>query len=413
MNLIKTSFYTSLSTAISFISGFIVTKVVAVKIGPEGMAYIGQFQNTTAILTMLSTSAIATGVVKYLAEFKDDAIQKQKIINTSFVIVFFSSFIISIFVMSASGYLSRAAFKTVSFWIVYFSFGTLLMVISFNLIFLSVLNGLKQIRKFTIINISTSLIGIIFTVVLAYSFGIIGVLFSSMITSVIIFFINVYFFKKLEIKWRPDFKSWDKRIIRMLSSFSLMTLIAGFTAPATQILVRNKIIIDLSIQEAGYWQAVTKISDAYLGFITTVLAVYYMPRLSEIKSKPELRNEIFKGYKIILPVVSLLAFGIWLSKDLIIHILFTPQFLPMKSLFTFQLIGDFFKIGSWLLAYVIIAKAMAKIYMVTEFVFGITYVVLSYFFIYRFGLIGATYAFAINYALYWVMMAIIVRRHIY
>ncbi len=377
------------------------------------MAYIGQFQNTTAILTMLSTSAIATGVVKYLAEFKDDAIQKQKIINTSFVIVFFSSFIISIFVMSASGYLSRAAFKTVSFWIVYFSFGTLLMVISFNLIFLSVLNGLKQIRKFTIINISTSLIGIIFTVVLAYSFGIIGVLFSSMITSVIIFFINVYFFKKLEIKWRPDFKSWDKRIIRMLSSFSLMTLIAGFTAPATQILVRNKIIIDLSIQEAGYWQAVTKISDAYLGFITTVLAVYYMPRLSEIKSKPELRNEIFKGYKIILPVVSLLAFGIWLSKDLIIHILFTPQFLPMKSLFTFQLIGDFFKIGSWLLAYVIIAKAMAKIYMVTEFVFGITYVVLSYFFIYRFGLIGATYAFAINYALYWVMMAIIVRRHIY
>ena len=48
MNLIKTSFYTSISTAVTFLSGFIVTKVVAVKIGPEGMAYVGQFQNSIA-----------------------------------------------------------------------------------------------------------------------------------------------------------------------------------------------------------------------------------------------------------------------------------------------------------------------------------------------------------------------------
>ncbi|MEO8567955.1 MAG: hypothetical protein ABI419_02425, partial [Ginsengibacter sp.] len=88
MNLIKTSFYTSLSTAVSFITGFIITKVVAVKIGPKGMAYLGQFQNTTAILTMLATGAIATGVIKYLAEYKGDHFRKQKIINTSFVIVF-------------------------------------------------------------------------------------------------------------------------------------------------------------------------------------------------------------------------------------------------------------------------------------------------------------------------------------
>ena len=77
MNLIKTSFYTSISTAITFISGFIVVKVVAVKIGPKGIAFVGQFQNTTAILTMLATAAISTGVVKYLAEHKGDQAKKQ------------------------------------------------------------------------------------------------------------------------------------------------------------------------------------------------------------------------------------------------------------------------------------------------------------------------------------------------
>ena len=412
MNLIKTSFYTSLSTAISFISGFIVTKVVAVKIGPEGMTYLGQFQNTTAILTMLSTGAIATGVIKYLAEYKDDSLKRGKIINTAVIIVFCSSLILSLFVMSPSGYLSRAAFKKADFWIVYFSFGVLLMAISFNIIFLAILNGLKQIRKFTIINIVTSVTGIVFTVIFAYLFGILGVLFSSMTTAVIVFFINIYFLKKLGINWKPNFKSWDKGVLIMFSRFSFMTLVAGFLAPAVQIIIRDKLITDLSVAQAGYWQAVIKISDAYLGFITTILAVYYMPRLSEIQSKPELKNEILKGYKIILPVVGLLAFCIWISKDLIIHILYTQEFMPMKPLFAFQLLGDFFKIGSWLLTYVIIAKALTKIYIITELIFGIIYVALCYLSIDRFGLIGTTYAFSLTYSIYWILMGFIVKKYI-
>ena len=412
MNLIKTSFYTSLSTAITFISGFIVTKVVAVKIGPEGIAYVGQFQNTTAILTMLATGAITTGVVKYLAEHQNDPVKSQQIINTAFIIVFCSSLIVSLFVMSASGYLSLAAFKTTHFWIVYFLFGLFTMAISFNVLFLAILNGLKEIKKFTIVNIGASLTGVSLTVLFAYLFGIIGVLVSGTALSLIIFFINIYFFNKLGIRWKPDFKSLDKRVVKMLSGFSLMAVVSGFVVPSMQILVRNKIILDFSIADAGYWQAVTKISDYYLAFITSVLGVYYLPRLSEIQRKGELRNEIAKGYKIILPAVGVVAFLVWLLKDLIIHILFTPEFLPMKPLFTFQLLGDFFKIGSWLLAYLMLAKAMTKAYIATEIIFGITYVVLSYYFINQFGMIGSTYSFCINYGLYWAFMWLLMKKHI-
>ncbi|MEO5648469.1 MAG: O-antigen translocase [Ginsengibacter sp.] len=412
MNLIKTSFYTSISTAINFLSGFIVVKVVAVKIGPEGIALVGQFQNTTAILTMLATAAITAGVVKYLAEFKDDPVKSRQIINTAFLIVFFSSLIISLFVMSTSGYLSEAAFKSKDFWIVYFLFGLFTMAISFNGLFSAILNGLKEIRKFTIINICSSLIGVFITVFAAYVFGLEGVLIASTATAVIIFVINIYIFDKLGIKWRPDFKSWDKRTVKMLSAFTLMAMISGFLVPAMQILVRDRIILQFSVADAGYWQAVTKISDYYLGFITSVLGVYYMPRLSEINSKAELRNEIAKGYKIILPVVGTVAFLIWLLKDFIIHILFTPEFLPMKPLFTYQLLGDFFKIGSWLLAYLMLAKAMTKIFITTEIIFAASYVALSYYFMNHYGIIGATYSFCINYGLYWILMWIIMRRKI-
>lgn len=409
MNLIKTSFYTSLSTAVNFISGFIVVKVVAVKIGPKGIAYVGQFQNTTAILAMLATAAIASGVVKYLAEFKSDPVKSQKIINTAFLLVFVSALIISLFVMASSGYLSEAAFKTKDFWIVYFLFGLFTMVISFNTVFLAILNGLKEIKKFTIVNICTSLIGVGFTVLFAFTWGIEGVLIASTATAIIIFFIHLYFLKKLRIKWKLDFKSWDKPVIKMLFRFSLMAIVSGFVGQGMQIMVRDRIIVQFSVADAGYWQAVTKISDYYLGFITSVLGVYYMPRLSEITSKTELRNEIFKGYKIILPVVGVVAFVIWLLRDLVIHLLFTPMFLPMKPLFTFQLFGDFFKIGSWLLAYLMIAKAMTKTYITTEIIFAASYVTLSYYLMNCYGIIGATYSFCINYAIYWLFMWFLIR----
>lgn len=412
MNLIKTSFYTSISTAINFISGFIVVKVVAVKIGPVGIALVGQFQNTTAIISMLATAAITAGVVKYLAEYKDDPVKSRQIINTAFLIVFFSSLIISVFVMSASGYLSEAAFKSKGFWIVYFLFGLFIITISFNSLFLAILNGLKEIRKFTIINICSSLIGVSITVLAAYTFGLEGVLLASTATAIVIFLINIYIFNKLGIKWKPDFKSWDKRVVKMLSAFSIMALISGFVVPAMQILVRDRIILQFSVADAGYWQAVTKISDYYLGFITSVLGVYYMPRLSGINNKTELRNEIINGYKIILPIVGTIAFLIWLFKGAIIHILFTPEFLPMKPLFTFQLLGDFFKIGSWLLAFLMVAKAMTKAFIATEVIFAASYVVLSYYFMNHYGIIGATYSFCINYGVYWILMWFLMRKKI-
>jgi PST family polysaccharide transporter len=413
VNLIKTSFYTSISTAITFISGFIVVKVVALKIGPKGIAFIGQFQNTTAIFAMLASAAIATGIVKYLAEHKNDPEKSKKIINTAFIIVFFCSIIISIFVMATSGYLSEAAFRTKEFWIVYFLFGLFTMAISFNLIFSAILNGLNEIRKFTVVNICSSLISVLITVIFAYTLGIIGVLISSTASAIIIFCINIYILNQLGLKLKPDFKSWDKQIAKMLSSFSLMAIISGFLLPIMQILIRNRIITQFSISDAGYWQSVTKISDYYLGFITSVLAVYYLPKLSEIKNKRELKNEILKGYKIILPVVGILAVLIWLFRDIIIQLLFTPEFLPMKPLFTYQLLGDFFKIGSWLLAYLMLAKAMVKTYIITEILFIISLVILSWIFLDKFGLKGATYAFALNYFLYWITMIFVTRKHLF
>jgi polysaccharide transporter, PST family len=411
VNLFKTSFYSSIATAISFISGFIVTKVVAVKIGPEGMAYLGQFQNTTAILTMFATGAIASGVIKYLAQYRNEPEKRQQIITTATFIVLIFSFLVSLIVVITSSLLSKIVFKSNEFWPVYLIFGLLLSTVAFNVIFGAILNGLNQVKQLTLINTLGSLIGIGITVFFAYYFGVKGVLLSSTILSVVIFCMYLFTLRRLGVVWRPSIRRPDSKILKMLGGFTLMAVVSGLLVPAIQISIRDRIINQFTIQEAGYWQAVVKISDYYLSFITLVLAVYYVPKLSEIQDRLLLRKEIVFAYKIIVPAVSIIAFLVWLCRDLIIKILFTKEFAPMKSLFTFQLLGDVLKIGSWLLATIMIAKAMTRIYIITEFIFAAIYIMLSYYCIDRFGLIGATYAFCANYAFYWICMVFIMKKH--
>ena len=117
-----------------------------------------------------------------------------------------------------------------------------------------------------------------------------------------------------------------------------------------------------------------------------------------------LRKEILKTYKIITPIIFITLAMIYLLKDVVINVLFTKEFYPMKELFLWQLIGDFFKIMSWLLAFVMVAKSMTKLYIITEILFAVSLVLLSYYFIGHYGILGSTESYCINYFLYFVVM---------
>jgi O-antigen/teichoic acid export membrane protein len=180
--------------------------------------------------------------------------------------------------------------------------------------------------------------------------------------------------------------------------------------PIVQIIIREHIGHVLSWQDAGYWQAVTRISDGYLLLITATLSVYYLPKLSGLKHVSEIKEEMKQAYLKIFPCVIGLAVLVFIFKKEIIFLLFSSQFMPMEPLFLFQLLGDVFKIASWLVAYNMVAKAMTGIFIFSEVFFGVSYCLLSLLFIHFFGLRGVTMAFCLNYLTYWGFMRTIIFR---
>jgi PST family polysaccharide transporter len=108
-----------------------------------------------------------------------------------------------------------------------------------------------------------------------------------------------------------------------------------------------------------------------------------------------------------------ICFGIWIFRYQIIRLFLTGSFLDMLVLLKWQLIGDVIKIASWILGYVLIAKAMKKTYIATEILFSVTFILLSFWFINYFGMVGTVYAFTCNYLIYLVTLAIILRKNIF
>jgi PST family polysaccharide transporter len=409
MNLVKTSFFTSIGVGFQVISAFVISKVVSVYIGPSGLALIGQFQNFSAILQTFATGATSQGIVKYISEYRDDEEQKRKVLSTALFIHTFCSLLIGLFLFLFRKTLASKLLMSTSFANIFTLFAFTIILFAFNLFLLSVLNGERDIKKYTVVIVSINIFNLIFTSVLAIYYGLFGALTALVLNQSVVFFITLALVIKSHwFKLRNFFNGIDKHYLIMLFKYSSMAITTALTWPVAQLIVRKYIGQYLSWDDAGFWQAIIKISDVYLMLITTTLSVYYLPKLAELKNKISIKKEIIYGYKIILPAVAILAFSIFLFRNAIMHILFTPKFAPMLPLFKFQLLGDVLKVGACLVSYVAIAKTMTRVYVTMEIVFNLSYVIFAIIGLRFFGLQGVTMAFAINYLLYWISMAIII-----
>ncbi|OOV12338.1 hypothetical protein BXU10_24535 [Flavobacterium sp. LM4] len=66
--------------------------------------------------------------------------------------------------------------------------------------------------------------------------------------------------------------------------------------------IRKNIIEVVGLEQAGFWETMTRISTYYMMFITTILSVYFFPKLSIAKNNKETQNIFRTFYKNILPL---------------------------------------------------------------------------------------------------------------
>lgn len=409
-DLIQVSFWNAIATLIRMLTGMISVKVVAAVIGPSGIALVGQLNNFSLILQSISSGGINAGVTKYVSEYSEEPSEYRKFLRTSIFITLVLSVVTGLVLLFGARYFAQVILHDASFAGVFYFFAFTIVLYALNALLISVINGFREFKKFVIANISGSLIGLVFSVVLALRYGVYGALVSAVTFQSVVFFATLWIVRKSDW-YRKDnaIPAFDALTAKKLAHFALMAYASAITIPAGQLLVRGFITSKAGLDAAGIWEGMNRISAMYLNIITTSLAVYFLPKIAQLKERTELRKEIAKIYKLIIPFLLVATVAIYLMRHIVIRILFTKAFSDMQDLFSLQLMGDFMKILGWVLGYMLIAKAMTRVYVVMELVNFVLLTGSSYFLVDRMGVRGAQLSYLAVYIVYFIVLLYVFR----
>ncbi len=410
MNFIKTSFLSGLSTAISLLARLISTKIVAVYLGTNGMFLMGQLKDFLRLGNTIGSFGIENGIVKYVSEYDNDKSKLSNIIGTSFKINFTSALIFSgliiIFKNQIADFLQINFSENFYFLILIFS----IISASIHTCFLSIYNGLNKIKLYVLVNIFSNIISAIILVILVLEMEIIGAFYALAINQIFSLLINVIFFfiyKPFEIGW--VFKKFVYDNLKKLSSFSIMAVIGPICLIISTFIVRDFIFAEFGSDYAGSWEAMWRISAIYLLFLITTFKFYLIPTFSKLDDN-ELKKEVFKIWKVVIPIIIIITVGVYITKDLIINILLSEEFILINTIIFFHLLGDIIKINCWVLGNIMISKADTKSFIFFQIEWSVIFVALTYLFIGKYGFVGVSISYFITYIIHFSLLNLYFRK---
>lgn len=401
MNLIKTSLLNAIAVTVKLLTFLGINKLLSIYVGPVGYAFLGQYQNLITVITTFASGAINTGVTKYTAEYYYSKEKQEVLWQTAIKISILGSLFAAVLMVVFSKQLAVTFLHDQALSGVFLWFAGSLLFFVLNALFLAILNGKKEIGLYIIANIIGSLFALITTTVLVIYFSLYGALVALAVYQSIAFFATCALcYKRPWFKFSALIGKTDKTMAKNLFRYAMMALVSALCIPGSQILVRNYIGMTINWHAAGYIEAIWRLSAAYLMVVTATLSVYFIPRLSELSDPVQIKKEIIKTYKLLIPFTMVSSTLIYLLRHMIIKLLFTEDFNNMEELFAWQMIGDTIKVCSWILMYLYMAKNFFRLYIFSELFFSITFYLLVILLEGKYNLRSVAIAHAINYLFY-------------
>ncbi len=397
--LIEVAQLNSVTVGVRVLAGIITSKMIAVFIGVEGMALIGNLRNFVSATHSFAILGIYRGLVKYISKFKKNSFRLSETISTAYYSGFFVTMFIAFMCYYNADSINRFLFSDFyNFDYIIEIFALALPFYSLNMFCFSILNGFSKYKMLLVINIIGQVLGLLITILLIYQNNIDGALISAVISPSIIFLITVIgIVNRKSLVSLVNIKEVNYNMLRRFSPYAVMAIVTTVAMPLTLIFIRNYIISSVGLVEAGYWEAMNRISDYYLMFVNSIMALYIIPKFRDIHEKELIKKELISIYKSIMPIIAIGMAILFILKGIIIKLIFSHEFLPTKDLFLWQMLGDFLKVMAMIIAYQFIAKRMFLHFVIIEIFLILMLYLSSILLVDIYGLQGAVIGHFVSY----------------
>lgn len=388
-----------------------IQRLLAQMVGEAGIAKIGSLRNLIEMLSSFASVGVFSGIVKYIAEYKDDKEQLQKLFSTTTVFILFGSVTVFCVLFFGASYFSQVIFESEEYIFLIRLLAILIPFIGIYRVYNGVVNGLSRYKRLAGIEFFSYLVSSILTVVLLLTYGLNGAMIAIAITPVFQLTVLLLIFGRI-LKEYVQFSKLSFKIpmARELLAFSLMsffsTVLLNYVEIDIRVMIQNKIHID----DAGIWTAMTNISKNYMVFSNAIFSLYVLPKFASIFTRNEFKKELFNIYKTLLPLFGIGMLLIYFLRDYVIQIIY-PDFTEMSTLFKWQLLGDFVRLASLVLGYQFLAKRLVRNFIFTEILSLGLFYGFAYYLTDIYGVEGVVIAHFIRYILYFMVVLGLVFRY--
>ncbi|UAB80113.1 O-antigen translocase [Marixanthomonas sp. SCSIO 43207] len=380
-------------------------------VGKSGYAKIGSLRNLLQMLTSITSFGVFNGVVKYVADFKENSEQLQKLFSTTFVFTVLGSVTSFLILFFGAEIISKYFFYTTEFAYLVKVVAVVVPFIAIQRVFNGIVHGLSDYKKFAKIELFAYLLGAGLTLYLLYNYSLDGALLAIAVIPVIQVMVMLFIFIKVLRRYvRFSEISFKAPYAKSLLAFSLMSFVATVLVNYVEIDIRSMLANRLSEDDAGIWTGMTTLSKNYMVFSGAIFTLYVVPKFTGIHTEAGFKKELFNIYKTLLPLFGIGMLVIYFLRFQFIEYIFI-DFDEMAPLFKWQLLGDFVKLAALILLHQFIAKKMVRNFIFTELFSLILFYVFSYALVDNYGVEGIVFAHFVRYVLYFLLVFFLVMRY--
>ena len=407
--MIKKSWHLIVFHAVRLFSGLVVNKILAAYVGPSGVATVGQFRNVIELSVVVASFGCNTGTVTAIASTDQNSKANFTIKQTVISICAISTLACSLVLFLFRDAIAAATIGTEESGQVVGVFSITLWFFLLNQLLLYFIAGENDTKTY-------ARAGIIQNIVLATSvaggaffFNLMGALVALASNQVLSVGLNLWICMRAKYLSADHFRfGVDRRAARTILSFSAITLVNTVCVSVSLILIRNHLGSYFGEEVAGYWQAVWQISEYYLGIFILFMSVQLLPTLSSYDyDLSRIFSTVINTILFVFLASLILLSCCFIFRLEILSLLFSDEFFPASVFFKYQLIGDCFKIVSYVFGYYFIVRRFFSILVLTPILCSSSFVCLTILLSDVVGPVSVSISHAITYICYFVVGLII------
>jgi O-antigen/teichoic acid export membrane protein len=202
-----------------------------------------------------------------------------------------------------------------------------------------------------------------------------------------------------------------------LLRFSLPYLMPGLLVPTlgtiSTLSVRHMIAVNVSTYDLGLWQALWRLSEGYMGALTSVGTVLFLPRFSRIVTRRDAWKNLTRAATMLVGMYVPLAVCFLAIPRILLSVLLSGQFTTISTLLPVQIVGDLLKIICFVLELFFICMLWPRLALLGEILFSAFFLGASFLIVTHVHTpLGAVMGYSLSYSLVLCILVPLVRRRI-